>query len=80
MSAKRDREKCCQQTLLVCHQQNTDQSPPLSGLAYINCSLSSTSQPEAHGVGYHTIKAENNKPIGVILDCTETSPPVCLLN
>lgn len=29
--------------------QNREQSPPLSGLVYINCSPSSTPQPETHG-------------------------------
>lgn len=41
--------------------QNREQSPPLSGLVYINCSPSSTPQPETHGGGQHTTKAENNR-------------------
>lgn len=41
--------------------QNREQSPPLSGLVYINCSSSSTPQPETHGGRYHTTKAENNR-------------------
>lgn len=53
-AGKRGTERNSGERLWVRHWQvvhNTEQSPPLSGPAYINWSWSSTSQPEAHGVG-----------------------------
>ena len=58
----------------------TQQTPPLTGLAYINCPWSSTSQAEAHGVTQHTdrslrIHSHTHIYRGRYRTALKTSPP-----